>query len=325
MRLDIIPLDQIGFVGQGLKRPECVLATAEGTLFVSDWDGGVTGIGPDGRQRRWLAAAGADIKPNGIALRPDGSFLIAHLGAESGGVFHLRRSGALTPFLLEVEGRPLPPTNYVMEDGRGRVWVSVSTRAMPRHLGYRRDRADGFVVLCDRRGARIVADGLGYTNELALSPDGAWLYVNETFARRLSRLPLRSDGTLGARETVAEFEAGTFPDGLAFDQEGAVWVVSIVSNRVIRISRDGRQETILEDCDEEHMAWVEEAFQAGRMGRPHLDQVKSRHLCNISSIAFGGEDLRTAYLGCLLGGSLATFRSPVPGLPPPHWQYRGRP
>ena len=321
----MIPLDKIGFVGQGLKRPECVLATAEGTLFVSDWDGGVTGIGPDGRQRRWLAAAGADIKPNGIALRPDGSFLIAHLGAESGGVFHLRRSGALTPFLLEIEGQTLPATNYVMEDGQGRVWVSVSTRAVPRHLGYRRDHADGFVVLCDRRGARIVADRLGYTNELALSPDGAWLYVNETFARRLSRLPLRSDGTLGARETVAEFEAGIFPDGLAFDQEGAVWVVSIVSNRVIRISRDGRQEIILEDCDEEHMAWVEEAFQAGRMGRPHLDQAKSRRLRNISSIAFGGEDLRTAYLGCLLGGSLATFRSPVPGLPPPHWEYRGRP
>jgi hypothetical protein len=46
-------------------------------------------------------------------------------------------------------------------------------------------------------------------------------------------------------------------------------------------------------------------------------------LKNISSIAFGGPDLRTAYLGCLLGDALATFRSPVAGAPPAHWNYRG--
>jgi hypothetical protein len=67
------------------------------------------------------------------------------------------------------------------------------------------------------------------------------------------------------------------------------------------------------------VAWVEEAFQSGTMARHHLDRVSSRKLRNISSLAFGGSDLRTAYLGCLLGDSIATFRSPVPGHPPPHW------
>ena len=320
----MIPLDQVRFVGQGLKRPECVLATVSGDLYVSDWEGGIARIGPKGDQRRLLAADGVDLKPNGIALRPDGSFLIAHLGAQDGGVFQLRASGEVTPFLLEAEGEPLPPTNFVLEDGHGRVWISVSTRAVPRHLGYRPGGGDGFVVLADRRGARIVADGLGYTNELALSPDGAWLYVNETFARRLSRFPLRDDGALGARETVVEFGAGTFPDGLAFDETGAVWVVSIVSNRVIRILPDGAQEIVLEDCDHDHLAWVEDAYVSGRMGRPHLDQVKSRCLRNISSIAFGGPDRRQVYLGCLLGQSLASLRSPVAGLAPPHWERRGR-
>ncbi len=319
----MISLDQIGFLGKGLKRPECVLATAAGTLCVSDWNGGVTRIASNGDQRRLLAAGDVDLKPNGIALRPDGSFLIAHLGAEAGGVFHLHPSGELMPFLLEVEGEALPPTNFVLEDGQGRVWITVSTRAMPRHLGYRPGEGDGFIVLSDRRGARIVADGLGYTNELALSPDGAWLYVNETFARRLSRFRLREDGALGIRETVAEFGAGTFPDGLAFDATGAVWVVSIVSNRVIRVTPEGDQEIILEDCDEAHLAWVEDAYLAGTMGRPHLDRVEGRCLCNISSIAFGGPDLRQVYLGCLLGERLATFRSPVAGLAPPHWQRHG--
>jgi sugar lactone lactonase YvrE len=322
-RLAMISLDQIGFLGKGLKRPECVLATAAGALYVSDRDGGVTRIASNGDQRRLRAAGDIDLKPNGITLRPDGSFLIAHLGAEAGGVFQLQPSGEVMPLLLEVEGEPLPPTNFVLEDGHGRVWITISTRAVPRHLGYRPGDGDGFIVLSDYRGARFVADGLGYTNELALSPDGAWLYVNETFARRLSRFRLREDGALGARETVAEFGAGTFPDGLAFDETGAVWVVSIVSNRVIRITPEGDQETLLEDCDEAHLAWVEEAYLAGTMGRPHLDRVESRRLRNISSIAFGGPDLRQVYLGCLLGERLATFRSPVAGLPPPHWRRRG--
>ena len=42
---------------------------------------------------------------------------------------------------------------------------------------------------------------------------------------------------------------------------------------------------------------------------------------NIASIAFGGPDLRTAYLGSLSGDTIATFRSPVAGLPLPHWAY----
>ncbi len=55
------------------------------------------------------------------------------------------------------------------------------------------------------------------------------------------------------------------------------------------------------------------------MAHPYLDAIRSRRLKNLSSLAFGGPDLRTAYLGCLLGDSLATFRAPVAGLPPSHW------
>ena len=57
------------------------------------------------------------------------------------------------------------------------------------------------------------------------------------------------------------------------------------------------------------------------MGRPHLDAVKSARLRNVSSIAFGGPDRRTAYLGCLLGDSLLSFRVPAPGVAPAHWRW----
>jgi hypothetical protein len=120
---------------------------------------------------------------------------------------------------------------------------------------------------------------------------------------------------------VAEFGPGIFPDGLAFDAEGGVWITSVVSNRVIRVAPDGSQRLMLEDCDAAHLDWVEQAYQADAMGRPHLDAIKSRRLRNVSSLAFGGPDLRTAYLGCLLGDSIATFRAPIAGAPPVHWSH----
>ena len=315
--------------GHGLVRPECVLATASGDLYTADWRGGVCHLLPGGEQRLYtgaVAALGAEgLRPNGIALLRDGSFLLAHLGSETGGVYRLWRDGRCEPWLLDVAGEPLPPTNFVLPDAAGRVWVTVSTRQRPRSAAYRRAGGDGFIVCVQEQGgvrtARVVADGLGYTNEVALHPSGRWLYVNETFARRLSRFALQADGSLGARETVTEFGAGTFPDGLAFDEAGHAWVVSIVSNRLIRVAPDGAQTLWLEDSDDGHLAEVEAAFAQGTMGRPHLDRVASRVLRNISSLAFCGAERRTAVLGCLLGDRLATVRLPVAGVAPTHWSF----
>ncbi len=316
-------LADVRWTGAGLVRPECVLATASGDVYTADWRGGVAHTRSDGSQSLYLGQPvdGEPLKPNGIALMADGSFLMAHLGAEQGGIFRLTRDGATTPFLRQVDGLDLPPSNFVVEDSCGRIWVSISTRLRPRALGYRRACSDGFVIMIDAKGARIVADGLGYTNECLVDPSGHWLYVNETFSRRLSRFPIRPDGALGAKEVVTEFGIGVYPDGLAFDVEGHAWVVSIVSNSVIRVAPDGSQHQWLRDVDADHLAWVEAAFEAHEMGRPHLDNVHSKVLKNVSSLAFGGPDLRTGYLGCLLGDSIASFRMPVAGHAPTHWRY----
>ena len=153
------------------------------------------------------------------------------------------------------------------------------------------------------------------------SPSGQWLYVNETFSRRLSRFPILASGDLGTKEVLVDLGAGVYPDGMAFDVEGHVWIVSIVSNRLIRVAPDGSQQVWLEDVDADHLAAVEVAFEANEMGRPHLDKVCSRVLRNTSSLAFGGPDLKTGYLGCLLGESVARVQMPVAGLPPFHWNF----
>lgn len=319
MTLDFPP--QLRRLGSGLKRPECVLAHASGVLFAADWEGkgGIAAITADGEVRRLGIRSEIEIRPNGIALENGGSFLLAHLGTDTGGVYRLYPDGSLEPVLTELDGRPLPPSNFPIVDAEGRIWLTISTTKVPRADDYRPEAASGFILMIDKDGPRVVADGLGYTNELAFSGDGAFAYVNETFARRVTRFRVAPDGALTEPETCGTLEAGDFPDGIVFDSEGGLWVTSIVSNRVIRLAPDGSRSVFAEESDPAHIAWVEEAYQAGAMGRPHLDAVPTQTFRNISSLAFGGPDLRTAYLGCLLGDSIIAFDSPVAGLKPLHY------
>jgi hypothetical protein len=318
-----VPLDQVGFRGAGLSRPECLVTHESGLIFAADWleTGGVAIVGPDGGVDRIIAKRPIDnpLRPNGIALEAGGTFLIAHLGQETGGLFRLYADGRCEPVLLDLAGEPLPPCNFPLIDSRGRVWLTISTRKVPRALDYRPDAASGFIVLIENGTARIVADGLGYTNECALSADETTLFVNETFAQRLTRFSVQDDGSLTERATVARFGPGTFPDGVVLDAAGDFWITSIVSNRVIRVSRDGRQTTILEESDPSHLDEVELAFHAGRMGRPHLDGSPARTLRNISSLSFGGPAMGEAYLGCLLGDRIAMFNPPTRGISLPSY------
>jgi sugar lactone lactonase YvrE len=319
----VITLDTISFIGQGLSRPECVLATRRGDLYTADWRGGVAHLRPDGTQAHYAGTTNdlpEGARPNGIALDRDGTFLFANLGSEIGGLWRIDRQGQIRPVLTEIDGTSIPPSNFILRDREERLWLTVSTRLKPRSLDYRRSAKTGFIVLIDKRGARIVADGLGFTNECLVDPTGRWLYVNETYARRMARFPLAAGGDLGAKEIVCEFGHGQYPDGMAFDTDGRLWVTSVISNQLIRVDpATGAMDVMLEDSDADHVAWVEEAYRADALDRPHMDTMRSKRLRNISSIAFGGPDLRTGYLGCLLGDAIAVTRLPAAGVPPVHW------
>ena len=136
----------------------------------------------------------------------------------------------------------------------------------------------------------------------------------------MSKYDITSDGKLINQQIVAEFDVGEFPDGFAFDIDEGVWVTCIVSNKLIHIDKNGIKKTILDDSNAKYVSYVEKAYQKGILERKHLDNIVSTKLKNISSIAFGGPNLETVYLGCLLGDSIATFKSKIQGLEPSHWK-----
>lgn len=318
--LTVAPED-VSFIGQCLARPECVLATQSGDLFVSDKRGGVCRLDAAGKTTFIEAKGRPDgFLPNGIALMPNRDLMLANLGP-TGGVWRMTQEGELSLVLSEADGVTLPPVNFVGLDRADRLWATYSTRQIPRDKAFVKGFADGFIVVLDDKGARIVADDIGFTNEAIVDPTGQWLYVNETVGRRTIRFPIQPDASLGPREVVAEYGPATFPDGFTFDSEGGVWIVSVASNRVIRVAPDGSTHVVIEDSDPARMAEVAAAFEDGTFGRAEIDSGKERPLGNIASIAFGSPDLKTVYLGSLHGTQLATFRSPIAGAPPVHWEF----
>lgn len=323
----------IRHVGHDLQRPECILAERDGSLWTADARGGVMHIAPDGRQRLIVpsrpdaAAAASDFQtryvqsqgslPNGMAFLPNGDLIIANWGSDA--VEVMTRGGELRRLFDRIDGQPLGKANFVLRDRRGRVWLTVTTRMQPWTDSINARARDGYIALIDERGVRIVADGFEGTNEVRLDAREEWLYVVESNGRRISRLRVQDDGSLTDREVYGPSVLEGFPDGFAFDAHGNLWVTLVMTDKLIAITPQGDVLTLLDDSDPQATSQLNAHF-AARTLTPEIMAACAGTLAPwMASLSFGGPDLRTVYLGSLRGSTLPSFRSPVAGLPPIHW------
>ena len=318
------------FVGEGLERPECILAERDGTLWVADGRGGVMRIAPDGAQKlllsgeentasdyesRLIQATGS--LPNGLAFDADGSILIANWGTER--LERMTRDGQTEVLLDQIEGRRIGKANFVTRDSKGRLWLTVTTQKQPWTDHFKDLSHDGYIALIDEKGARIVADGLCGTNELRFDPAEDWLYVAETSARRVTRFRVEGDA-LVERQIYGPERLSGFCDGIAFDAYGNLWTTLVMADRLAAITPEGDEVTILDLGGDPaplaalDAAWAENAITPALMG------AAGGTICRwMASVTFGGPDLRTVYLGSLQGTRLPYFRSPVAGQPLLGW------
>src|SRR5476651_281380 len=91
-----IDVTKLNYLGEGLQRPECILAERDGTLWAADARGGVMKIDSDGTQTlitqqrsgHFADAASEATRylqgtlPNGLAFARTGDFLIANFGTD---------------------------------------------------------------------------------------------------------------------------------------------------------------------------------------------------------------------------------------------------
>jgi gluconolactonase len=322
----------ITFAGHDLQRPECVLAEPDGTLWSADARGGVMRIDPDGGQELIAQTAIAPngdrdsvaryilegTLPNGLAFDADGNFVIANFGTDA--VERMTRDGHSETLFTEIEGRPVGKANFALADSRGRIWITVHTRLDPWTRSVNDKTPDGYIALIDETGGiRIVADGFIGTNEVRFDAPEEWLYVVESNARRISRLRAAPDGSLSGREVYGPADLGGIPDGCAFDELGNLWVTLVNADRLIALTPEGEILTLLDDGDPEGVAAFDAAFFAGTMTPEVLGAGRGTLAPMMASVTFGGCDLRTVYLGSLMGSRLPSFRSPVAGLALAHW------
>jgi sugar lactone lactonase YvrE len=312
-----VDLSDLSFVGRGLARPESIIAERDGTLWISDGSqGGVTRMAPDGTQTIIGKMGG---ESNGLAMDREGNLYIANI--HNGLFYKMYRDGSHEVLLSELDGQPLGAANYVFIDSQDRLWLSVSTRVLPWLQAASSPRPDGYIILIDEKGPRIVADGILFTNEVRMDANEAYLYAAETMASRIIRFPVREDGSLGEREVVGPdgLGHGALVDGFTFDAEGNIWLTTVIRNGLMIITPDGEAHTVFEDPNPAALDNGVAKVAAGALTPEELFACMGATLQFPASVTFAGPDLRTVYIGSLAMPHLVSFQSPVAGLPMRHW------
>lgn len=322
----------IRYVGEGLQRPECILAERDGSLWAADARGGVVLIRPDGTQRliaqtesQGFAEAGDEetrfvsgTLPNGLAFARNGDILISNFGTDRLEV--MTRDGRSRVLADSIDGMAIGKVNFVLRDSRDRIWMTISTRTVNWMRAMSPSIRDGYVALYEGGKLRVVADGFHFTNEIRLDAREDWLYVAETCARKVTRLRVGPAGDLTGRETFGPDDHGAFIDGIAFDQHGNLWGTHVMTDRIFAITPDGELRILLDD-DRDSAAGraLMQAFARDEATPELMLACGGRIAPWFASITFGGPDLRNVYIGSLRGDRIPWFRSPVPGLPMVHW------
>ena len=295
--------------GAGLTRPECVRVDQEG-VWASDDRGGIARVTQNGVAE--LRGEGV-YEPNGYSRTSDGAFIVA--GLKDNKVFRIDRSGRVSVVLDTFQGNSLGTVNTAWADAQGRIWVSMMTRR-ERWFHALNSKPDGYILLIENGRARIVADDLHLTNEIKVHPNGRFLYGVETLGKRVFRFPIASNGDLGQKEIFgpADLGHGALPDGFNFDQDGNVWVTIISRNGIVVVSEDGDMHTIYEEPKLEAVDAMVAALRQETATPEHLIACAGEKLNLPTSLAFGGADGRTVYVGSLGLPHIVTFNSPVAGL-----------
>lgn len=130
----------------------------------------------------------------------------------------------------------------------------------------------------------LLEDNMGTTNGIEASPDGKYLYVNESVQRKVWRFTILRDGTLAHKTEFITFDDFGL-DGMRCDVKGNLYITRYDKGTVVVLSPDGKK--------------LSEIVLKGK--KP-------------SNITFGGADGRTCYVTMADRGCIETFRAKYKGV-----------
>jgi gluconolactonase len=279
----------VDIVAEELAFPEGPVITADGSVIVVEIAGGRITRCWKGRKETVCEIGGG---PNGAAIGPDGALYVCNNGGMDAATMQsvsgpeaqgrIERvdlaTGRFERLYDASDGIPLEGPNDLVFDADGRIWFTDLGKT---HAGIR--TASGLFA-CLPDGSAITAidrKALSY-NGVGLSPDGATVYVADTLQARLYRYERKLE--LQRPKWVA-----TAPGPVAFDS----LAVSAAGNVCVATLRQGGITTVTP------------------AGETKFAPFDDRYVTNI---AFGGEDMRDAYLTFSTRGLLVRTRWDEPGL-----------
>lgn len=267
----LLPLDRAEvhfdgiFSSPKLSHPEGVAVGPDGWVWAGNQDGDVLRISPDGTHMERMASTGGFAL--GLAFDGDRALFVCDL--RHAAVFRLDLAqGDLTRFTAP--GIVIP--NYPLVDrARGRLLVSDSHASGTPGPGiWAYDLATG-------DGGLWYDKPLSFANGIAMRGDA--VYVCETFARCITRIPVEPDGRAGTAEVFAGDLPG-LPDGIAFDRMGQLVVGCYEPSRLLRLSPDGtRCDVLIEDptahtfAHPTNVAFDGDRLYTANLGRWHVTRV----------------------------------------------------
>lgn len=130
---------------------------------------------------------------------------------------------------------------------------------------------------------RLLESGMGTTNGIEVSPDGKYLYVNESAQLKVWKYQILPDGTLEGKTELISFEDFGL-DGMRCDEQGNLFITRYGKGTVVMVSPEG---VVLNEF-----------------------RLKGK---NPSNLTFGGKDGRTIYVTLADRGCVEQVRVPNKG------------
>jgi xylono-1,5-lactonase len=206
-----------------------------------------------------------------------------------------QRTGAIRDLFASYADKPLNGLNDLTVDDGGSVYVgSLEFNALSNEKP-----VPGFLYRVDPDATVTrLWEGIELTNGLGFSADRKLLYHSDSTTKAVWVYDVASDRSVKDRRVFARLPDG-WPDGMAVDVEGGVWVAAVFAGEVMRFKCDGT-----------------------------LDRRVKIPAKKVTSLVFGGRDLQDLYVvsadnsdDASRQGTVFRTRSDIPGLPVPKSRF----
>lgn len=246
-----------------LDHPEGIAVADDGAIWCGGEHGQIYRIEPDGSAIEQVATTGGFCL--GLAFGPDRALYVCDIAHSA--VFRLEPgTGRVERFAV---GFAIPNVPAFAPDGT----LFVSDSYAHRHPGPGVWRVDA-----EGRATLWFHEPLDFANGLVFAPGGEAVYVAETYGRRITRIPIASDGGPGRPELIA-FVPEVLPDGIAFGPDGRLYVACYEPSRILRLDDGGSYEVFAADpdanllCHPTNVAFRGNTMFAANLGRWHVTEV----------------------------------------------------